>query len=173
MVAILSRRHGVFVFVFDELYLYLYLIRFLPVYLYLYLKLRKKMYLYLYLYLIKRIWPQPCHSAFHPTGLRTKTLRPLYGGHVCSFADFLEEFPSHSEHCHTDIALTIPMSKPNVRLHMRGLVTTRQSYETIFQCEKLGRQGHGFTTQAPSTYGNTRGQRIIGSTHSVWSSKSV
>ena len=59
MVAILSRPHCVFVFVFDELYLYL--IRFLPVYLYLYLylKLRKKMYLYLYLYLIKHIWPQP------------------------------------------------------------------------------------------------------------------
>ena len=59
MVAILSRPHCVFVFVFDELYLYLYFIRFLPVYLYLYLKLQKKMHLYLYSYLIKLIWPQP------------------------------------------------------------------------------------------------------------------
>ena len=49
------------------------------------------------------------HPAFHPIGLRTKTLRPLYGGHVCSFA-------SHSIHSHADIALTIPMSRPNVRV---------------------------------------------------------
>ena len=43
-----------------------------------------------------------------------------------------EEFTSHSQHRHADNAPTIPMSRPNVRAHRRGIVTGCHDCETIF-----------------------------------------
>ena len=43
-----------------------------------------------------------------------------------------EEFTSHWQHRHADIAPTIPMSRLNVCAHRRGLVTACHASEIIF-----------------------------------------